>query len=204
MPMKNSNSKTLYDTLTVLHGTDALGANRNGYLGADDLPKDKDTTVQIIHCLHGTGTFAQGRQEEADFLELMWMDNNGQPTGRKSVMVVNSTNRKTLAALFGSVEAYILEGKVIRLYVDPRCKNPAGSGYVPGIRIRKIVCEQPAHVQTVQTNPVPPVVCQDCGAPITAAGDVPAEQVLSNGRQWFGMDLCADCQTRRINSNQHQ
>ena len=49
MPMKNSNSKTLYDTLTVLHGTDALGASRNGYLGSDDLPKDKDTTVQIIH-----------------------------------------------------------------------------------------------------------------------------------------------------------
>ena len=204
MPMKNSNSKTLYDTLTVLHGTDALGASRNGYLGSDDLPKDKDTTVQIIHCLHGTGTFAQGRQEEADFLELMWLDGNGQPTGRRSVMVVNSTNRKTLAALFGSVEAYILEGKVIRLYVDPRCKNPAGSGYVPGIRIRKIVCEQPAPVQPVQTNPVPPVVCQDCGQPIIAAGDVPAEQVLSNGRQWFGLDLCADCQTRRINEQNNK
>lgn len=74
MPARNSNSKTLYDTLTVLHGTDALGASRNGYLGSDDLPKDKDTTVQILHCLHGTGTFSQGRQEEADFLELMWMD----------------------------------------------------------------------------------------------------------------------------------
>ena len=200
MPTRNSNSKTLYDTLTVLHGTDALGASRNGYLGSDDLPKDKDTPVQIIHCLQGTGTFAQGRQEEADFLELAWLDNNGQPTGRRSVMVVNSTNRKTLAALFGSVEAYVLEGKVVRLYVDPRCKNPAGSGYVPGIRIRKIVCEQPAPARPVQTNPVPPVVCQDCGAPIIGAGDVPAEQVLSNGRQWFGMDLCADCQTRRINN----
>ena len=195
---KNNQSK-----IRILSGEERLGAaaRSSAFLAVEDFAQGAEPVLTIREVGYGECVLDQGRREEHDVIFFAESSVPGLPQVRP--MLVNSTNRKTLLSIYGDLSAAALEGKRVRLYVDPRVRA-VGGGTTAGIRIRKLVPPAPEPVQPVQPNPVPPVICSDCGAPIIAAGDVPAEQVLSNGRQWFGMDLCADCQTRRINSNQHQ
>ena len=195
---KNNQSK-----IRILSGEERLGAaaRSSAFLAVEDFAAGSEPILTIREVGYGECVLDGGRREEHDVIFFREASVPGLPQVRP--MLVNSTNRKTLLSVYGDLSASALEGKRIRLYIDPRVKA-VGGGTTAGIRIRKLIPEpvKPSQqpVQPVQTNPVPPVVCQDCGQPIIAAGDVPAEQVLSNGRQWFGLDLCADCQTRRINS----
>ena len=191
---KNNQSK-----IRILSGEERLGAaaRSSAFLAVEDFTANAEPILTIKEIGFGECVLDQGRREEHDVIFFAEKSVPGLPQVRP--MLVNSTNRKTLLSIYGDLSAAALEGKRIRLYVDPRVRA-VGGGTTAGIRIRKLVPPAPEPVQPVQPNPVPPVVCQDCGQPIIAAGDVPAEQVLSNGRQWFGLDLCADCQTRRINS----
>lgn len=194
---KNNQSK-----IRILSGEQRLGAaaRSSAFLAVEDFTANAEPILTIKEIGFGECVLDQGRREEHDVIFFMEASVPGLPVVRP--MLVNSTNRKTLLSIYGDLSAAALEGKRIRLYVDPHVRA-VGGGYTAGIRIRKLVPPEPAKpaqpIQTSRNNPVPPVVCADCGQPIIAAGDVPAEQVLSNGRQWFGLDLCADCQTRRIN-----
>lgn len=192
---KNNNQSKI----RILSGEQRLGAasRSSAFLAVEDFTAGSEPILTIKEIGFGECVLDQGRREEHDVIFFAEKSVPGLPQVRP--MLVNSTNRKTLMAVYGDLSAEVLMGKRIRLYVDPHVRA-VGGGYTSGIRIRKLVPPAPEPVHPVQTNPVPHVVCQDCGAPIIAAGDVPAEQVLSNGRQWFGADLCADCQTRRINS----
>lgn len=194
MPMKNSSYQ---NKIVIFEGEQRLGAaaRSNSFMATEDFTSGSEPVLTIDKIGAGECVLEQGRREDHDVIFFKEKSVPGLPVVRP--LIVNSTNRKTLMSIYGDLSAAVLEGKRIRLYVDPRVRA-VGGGTTAGIRIRKLVPPEP--VQPVQTNPVPPVVCADCGAPIIGVGDVPAEQVLSNGRQWFGLDLCADCQTRRINS----
>ena len=202
MPARNSSYQ---NKIVIFEGEQRLGAaaRSNSFMATEDFTAGSEPILTIEHIGAGECVLEAGRREDHDVIFFKEKSVPGLPQVRP--LIVNSTNRKTLLSIYGDLSAATLEGKRIRLYVDPHVRA-VGGGYTSGIRIRKLVppAPEPAPVQPVQPNPVPPVICSDCGQPITAAGDVQAEQVLSNGRQWFGMDLCADCQTRRINSNQHQ
>lgn len=189
---KNNQSK-----IRILQGEERLGAaaRSSAFLAVEDFTNGAEPILTIKEVGYGECVLEQGRREEHDVIFFSEKSVPGLPVVRP--MLVNSTNRKTLMAIYGDLSADALMGKRVRLYIDPRVRA-VGGGTTAGVRIRKMVLEAPAPVQ-----PVPAPVCSDCGQPITAAGDVPAEQVLSNGRQWFGMDLCAACQTRRINENQN-
>lgn len=198
---KNNQSK-----IRILSGEERLGAaaRSSAFLAVEDFTNGAEPVLTIREVGYGECVLDGGRKEEHDVIFFAESSVHGLPQVRP--MLVNSTNRKTLMSIYGDLSADVLMGKRIRLYVDPHVRA-VGGGYTSGIRIRKLVPEAPGAAQPVQpvrSNPVPPVICSDCGAPITAAGDVPAEQVLANGRQWFGLDLCAECQNRRINSNQDQ
>ena len=198
MPMKNSNYQ---NKIVIFEGEQRLGAaaRSNSFMATEDFTSGAEPILTIEHIGAGECVLEAGRREDHDVIFFKEKSVPGLPQVRP--LICNSTNRKTLLSIYGDLSAATLEGKRIRLYVDPHVRA-VGGGYTSGIRIRKLVppAPEPAPVQPVQPNTVPPVVCQDCGQPIIAAGDVPAEQVLSNGRQWFGLDLCAGCQTRRINS----
>lgn len=194
---KNNNQSKI----RILSGEQRLGAasRSSAFLAVEDFAVNAEPVLTIKEIGFGECVLDQGRREEHDVIFFREQSVPGLPVVRP--LIVNSTNRKTLMSIYGDLSADVLMGKRVRLYVDPHVRA-VGGGYTSGIRIRKLVPPAPksAPVHPVQPNPVPPVICSDCGAPIIAAGDVPAEQVLSNGRQWFGMDLCADCQTRRINN----
>lgn len=200
MPARNSNCQ---NKIVIFEGEQRLGAaaRSNAFMATEDFTSGAEPILTVEHIGAGECVLDQGRREDHDVIFFVEKSVPGLPVVRP--LIVNSTNRKTLMAIYGDLSAAVLEGKRVRLYVDPHVRA-VGGGYTSGIRIRKLVppVPEPAPVQPAQTsrnNPVPPV-CADCGAPIIGAGDVPAEQVLSNGRQWFGMDLCAGCQTRRINN----
>ena len=207
---KNNNQSKI----RILQGEQRLGAaaRSSAFLAVEDFTAGSEPILTIREIGFGECVLDGGRREDHDVIFFKEASVPGLPQVRP--MLVNSTNRKTLLAVYGDLSADVLTGKRIRLYVDPRVKA-VGGGTTQGIRIRKLVPEpvQPSQ-QTVRSNPVQPEpvqsvqtsqqpVCSDCGSPITAAGDCSAEQVLQNGRQWFGLDLCAACQTRRINANQN-
>ena len=198
---KNNNQSKI----RILSGEQRLGAaaRSSAFLAVEDFTANAEPILTIKEIGFGECVLDQGRREEHDVIFFAESSVPGLPQVRP--MLVNSTNRKTLLSIYGDLSAAALEGKRVRLYVDPRVRA-VGGGTTAGIRIRKLVppAPEPTPVQPVQTNPVPPVFCADCGQPIIAAGGVPVETVIDNGRQWFGLDLCAYCHTRRINSNQHQ
>lgn len=200
MPARNSSYQ---NKIVIFEGEQRLGAaaRSNSFMATEDFTAGSEPILTIEHIGAGECVLEAGRKEDHDVIFFKEQSVPGLPTVRP--LIVNSTNRKTLLSIYGDLSAATLEGKRVRLYVDPHVRA-VGGGYTSGIRIRKLIPEAPGAAKPAQTNPVPPVVCQDCGAPITAAGDVPAEHVLNNGRQWFGLDLCADCQTRRINQNNNQ
>ena len=195
---KNNQSK-----IRILSGEERLGAaaRSSAFLAVEDFAQGAEPVLTIREVGYGECVLDQGRREEHDVIFFAESSVPGLPVVRP--LICNSTNRKTLMSIYGDLSADVLTGKRIRLYVDPRVRA-VGGGTTAGIRIRKLVPPAPEPVQPVRPNPVPPVICSDCGQPITAAGDAPAEQVLNNGRQWFGLDLCAACQNRRINSNRNQ
>lgn len=203
MPMKNNNYQ---NKIVIFSGEQRLGAaaRSSSFMATEDFTANSEPILTIDKIGAGECVLDQGRREDHDVIFFREQSVPGLPVVRP--LIVNSTNRKTLMSIYGDLSADVLMGKRVRLYVDPHVRA-VGGGYTSGIRIRKLVPPEPEPVQTVQpvrSNPVPPVVCQDCGAPIIGVGDVPAEQVLNNGRQWFGLDLCADCQTRRINEQNNQ
>ena len=200
MPARNSSYQ---NKIVIFEGEQRLGAaaRSNAFMATEDFTSGAEPILTIEHIGAGECVLEAGRREDHDVIFFKEKSVPGLPQVRP--LICNSTNRKTLLSIYGDLSAATLEGKRIRLYVDPHVRA-VGGGYTAGIRIRKLVPPAPEHapVQTVQTNPVPPVICSDCGAPIIGVGDVPAEQVLSNGRQWFCADLCANCQNKRINEQQ--
>lgn len=197
--MKNQKNR-----IVIFSGEQRLGAaaRSDAWLAVEDITPGAEPVLTIDKIGAGECVLEQGRKEEHDVIFFREESVSGLPKVRP--MIINSTNRKTLLAIYGDLSASTLEGKRVRIYVDPHVRA-VGGGTTSGIRIRKLIPEAPGShhpVQPVRSNPIPPVICQDCGSPITAAGDCDASQVLNNGRQWFHADLCAGCQTRRINAQQ--
>ena len=197
MSKNNNQSK-----IRILQGEERLGAaaRSSAFLAVEDFTAGSEPILTIREVGYGECVLDGGRKEDHDVIFFAETSVPGLPQVRP--MLINSTNRKTLLAIYGDLSAATLEGKRVRLYIDPRVRA-VGGGTTAGIRIRKLVPEAPSPVQPVQSRPVP--VCSDCGQTITAAGDCSAEQVLRNGMEWFGVPLCATCQNRRIaeqNNNQ--
>ena len=189
---KNNQSK-----IRILSGEERLGAaaRSSAFLAIEDFTAGSEPVLTIREVGYGECVLDQGRREEHDVIFFVESSVPGLPQVRP--MLVNSTNRKTLLSIYGDLSAAALEGKRVRLYIDPRVKA-VGGGFTSGIRIRKLVPPEP--VQSVQTSQHP--VCSDCGSHIVAAGDCSSEQVLRNGMEWFGAPLCAACQNNRINAQQ--
>lgn len=193
MPAKNS----MMNKIKIFSGEERLGAagRSDAWLAVEDITPGAEPVLTIKNIGAGECTLEQGRKENHDVIFFVEVSVPGLPVVRP--MIVNSTNRKTLMSIYGDLSAACLEGKRIRLYIDPHVRS-VGGGYTSGIRIRKIANPEPS--VPIQPSPVP--ICSDCGAPILAVGDVPAEVVLSNGRKWFHRDLCANCQNRMIAAQQ--
>lgn len=98
------------------------------WLASEDLPLDRDVEVEIEDVfLHKNVTFEAGRKEpKVAALKF---------AGKEKQMILNATNRKRMVKMFAS-DTKLWRKQKIKLYVDPKCRNPAGGPPVCGLRIR--------------------------------------------------------------------
>ena len=163
-------------------GKERLGANRDSeYLGAEDIDPGTEPVLTIDHIYNAKVTLARGK-EQKDVITFREDRVNGIKNVRP--LIVNATNRKTLRKLFRAVDAETLEGKQIQLYLEHNVRDPSTGDKVDGIRIKPRI---PAPPRTE------PILCEECGKPITAFGKYSAEDMAQIARTRFGKCLCVDC-----------
>lgn len=104
--------------------TDFRSMYDRDYIGSWDLPEGKDVVVTISKVVAASLPVAgTSKTQKRPILHF---------EGKEKGMVMNRTNGKTIAALYGpKVEAWI--GKQIALYV---VEVPFGSEIIPAIRVR--------------------------------------------------------------------
>ena len=169
--------------LTPLKGKERLGANRDSeYMGAEDIEPGTEPVLTIKALYNGLITLARGkeRHDVIEFAEesVPGMINQVRP------LVVNSTNRKTLKKLFKSTSADALVGKKVKLYLEHNVRDPSSGDRVDGIRIRP----------SIPTTERPePIICADCGKPITPVANYSAEDIARINRGRYGKAICALC-----------
>lgn len=95
------------------------------YLGAWDLPEDRDVVVTIERAAGGELTGNGGKKAKKPIISFV---------GKEKKFVCNVTNAKAIATMYGNhVEKWA--GKRISLYVSTT-RDPSGGGDVPCIRVR--------------------------------------------------------------------
>lgn len=193
MANMNNKNKDSWSKIVYLQNEERLGAaGRNGaFLAVEDLSPSVEPTLTIARVGRGECVLDAGRREDHDVIFFAEQAVPGCPVVRP--LICNSTNRKTLLQLYGDLSAQCLEGKRVRLYIDPHVRS-VGGGYTSGIRIRKLIPE-PAPAPMPPQQPTGPI-CADCGNPIQPAGNYTAEAVADYGMQRWGRPLCAACQHR--------
>lgn len=203
MNMNNKNQSKI----RILVGEERLGAaaRSSAFLAAEDFAPGAEPILTIKEVGFGSCTLDAGRKEDHDVIFFQEPSVPGLPVVRP--LICNSTNRKTLFALYGDLSASALEGKRIRLYVDPHVRA-VGGGTTQGIRIRKMIPEpapaQQMPSQPIPGNPVPPAICTQCGRPVQAVPNGSYEEVLQYGLRCWGRELCADCQSVLMQAGQAQ
>ena len=166
-------------------GNERLGADRESeYLGVEDFEPKSEPVLTIAALYHGMITLARGKEKH----DVITFVEETAPGAIKTVrpLVVNATNRKTLRKLYKNVTAETLEGKKIKLYIDPNVRNPSTGEKDGGIRIRDYIPKDGNHEPKV-------IKCASCGKPITAVGTYTAEEVAKMNKSRFGKEICGEC-----------
>jgi hypothetical protein len=115
------------------------------YLGSWDLPENKDVTVTIERAVGGELTGTGGKKAKKPIISFV---------GKDKKMVVNVTNAKAIAGMYGNhVEQWA--GKKIVLYVSTT-RDPATGGDIPCIRVRPRVPAGASPSSAGSTSPQAP------------------------------------------------
>ena len=143
------------------------------YLGAYALEEGRDIILTILRIKQDEVIGPEGKKE---ICSVCYFKENVKP------MILNTTNSKTIAKLFGSnyVEDWI--GKPIQIGVET---VRAYGDIVDALRVR------PFHPQVGEI----PTVCADCGASIEAAGKLTPAETAAYTHKKYGRPLCARCAT---------
>lgn len=124
--------------IEVPTGTDYRGpsgiARDSVWLTSEDLPHDKETIVTIESVVLRRNLTMQGGRPKKVALSLKF-------AGKDRELMLNATNRKTLAALFGTNDCAEWFSKRIALYVEQDVRRPDGTKG-PAVRIRAKRIEQ--------------------------------------------------------------
>ena len=109
-------------------------ARDSNWLTSEDLPHDKDSIVTIESVTLRRNLTMQGGRPKNVALSLKFV-------GKQRELMLNATNRKTLAALFQTNECGAWFGKRIALFVEQDVRRPDGTRG-PAVRIRAKRIEQ--------------------------------------------------------------
>ena len=109
-------------------------ARESVWLCSEDLPHDRDTEVGIESVIIRRNVQMQGGRPKSIALSLKFV-------GKSRELMLNATNRKTLAALFESNQCEAWFGKRVALFVEQDVRRPDGTRG-PAVRIRAKRIEQ--------------------------------------------------------------
>lgn len=172
------------DKLKMLGADERLGQNRESeYLGSEDIDPGAEPVLTIEALWNGMVTLQRGK-ENKDVISFV----ERSVAGLKNVrpLIVNSTNRKTLKKLYGSVQTKALVGQAVQLYVDHKVRDPQTGGLTDGIRIRPFK----------PTTKVVTVKCQSCSNDIVSAHGMTADQIAAYTTKQYGKAVCAVCASK--------
>lgn len=172
--------------LKPMTGKERLGAFRDSdYLGAEDIEPGTEPIVTISALYHGKVTLQRGK-EDKDVIAFKEESVPGINVVRP--LICNSTNRKTLRKLYKTVTADTLVGKQIQLFVDHNVRDPSTGEKTDGVRIKPRIPQPPR---------TEPIICEDCGNPITGFGKFSADDIAKMAQQKHGAKLCVACGKKR-------
>lgn len=155
-----------------------MGKNPN-YLGGwdlDELP-NREVTLTIAQITDEKVVGNDGRDSICTVAH--WTDKAFKP------MILNVTNKKTLAKLYKTKDTEKLKGKSVIIGIE---KVKAFGDIYDALRIR-------AKMPVVKQTELPK--CENCGKGITAAGKMTPEQTAAYTKQKYGQALCAECATAK-------
>jgi len=98
------------------------------WLASTDIAGLGDVPVEIEKVVRSTDVKMDGGRTEKEIFSLKFK-------GKDKKMVLNATNRKTLAKMF-SANVAKWKGQKIKLYVQDGVRNPKGGEPVQGLRIK--------------------------------------------------------------------
>lgn len=156
-----------------------MGKNPN-YLGSWDLESlpNREIVLTIEKIVDGDVVDTATGNNKTETL-CYWTDKTVKP------MVMNVTNKKTLAKLYKTKDTEALKGKSVVIGID---KVRAFGAIHDALRIR-------ARIPQTVTAPKPK--CEKCGADIEAAGKMTPEQTAAYTKEKYGKALCAKCATEK-------
>ena len=154
-----------------------MGKNPN-YLGSwdiEDIPNKE--LVLTIADIRDEKVTANGRDEVCTV--CYFTNSTYKP------MILNVTNKKTLAKLYKTKESEKLKGKAVAIGIE---KVKAFGDVHDALRIKKKI---PELVQKALPK------CEQCGQDIMAASGMTAEQVASYTKEKYGSCLCGKCASEK-------
>lgn len=160
-----------------------MGKNPN-YLGSWDLydlnPQEVTVTIKNIK---DEEVINNGKSE---CCTVMYFVEDCKP------MILNLTNKKTLAKLYKTKDTSVLSGKRVTITYE---KVKAFGKISDALRIKPVVPTAPKAVLPK---------CENCGSNIVAAGGMTPEQVATYTKQKYGKMLCSKCATEMKNKQEEQ
>lgn len=120
-------------------------ARESQWLSNEDIPHDRDSVVTIEAVVRRDNLTMQGGRTKKVGLSLRFV-------GKSRELLLNATNRKTLAIMFGTNECAQWFGKRVALFVEQNVRRPDGT-FGPAVRIRAKRIEQAEPAPTI-TEPV--------------------------------------------------
>ena len=156
-----------------------MGKNPN-YLGSwdlEDMP-NREIVLTIDRIVDEKVVDTTNGKDKVETL-CYWTDKAVKP------MILNITNKKTLARLYKTKETEKLQGKGVVIGIE---KVKAFGDWHDALRIRARI---PQPVNVVKPK------CEDCKGDIDASGRMTPEQVAAYTKEKYGQCLCGTCATAR-------
>lgn len=146
-----------------------MGQEQPRFLGAWDFPGGQDIVLTVRE-IHGETSWINGQRTDVTVCE--WAE-------PYRPMVLNITNKKTLAQLAGTTDTDRMRGMRVLIGVEQIRMRGAVR---PALRIR------PVHPDASQD-----ICCTDCGKPVQGYGKMDAGQVAAYTGKKYGRVLCSAC-----------
>ena len=143
------------------------------YLGAYALEPGQELILTIKHIQEETVTGPDGKKEQCSVIHFV---------ERVKPMILNATNAKAIAKVIGSPYIEDWYGRKIQVY---SATVRAFGEMVDALRVRDFA---PRDAE---------IICHDCQKPITAAFNLPVEEIAERSKKAYGVELCASCSQQR-------